>query len=535
MKAHYIPYNSLNIFSKLIEDYLKENKNLKPYISSFPSLDSINHFSKIKLKNYSRNNRSKLIEVLIKQYSKINSSKEVKNNLNLLTKKNSVTITTGHQLSLMTGPLYFIYKIVSVIKLSIQLNSKKTGNNYIPVFWLASEDHDFEEISSFYYKKKNISWRQSQKGAVGEITLEKLNCLRLFIDEELGVSESSKSIKKIIEESYLSSRTLSEATFKLVNCLFSNYGLIILDPNSKTLKEIMIPFFKNELFDQGCNKHVSIQIDKLGKDYDVNYKSQVNPREINLFYLKKGERKRIIKTKDGFKLSNSSKEFTSISMKKELFKHPQRFSPNVLMRPLFQEIILPNVSYIGGSAEISYWLELKTFFEYHKTPFPILLVRDSCLLVSSQISKKLQNLNISFNDLFKGKDFIEKNITVNRSKINMDLQFLKSKLESQFKYLEELVKKTDFSFSGAVKAQRAKQFKGIDKLEKRLLKAQKKIFENDIKNFMIIYNNLFPDEKLQERTENFFDYYDQIGDNFIPELIENFNPLNKSLTILEFK
>ena len=156
MKAHYIPYNSLNIFSKLIEDYLKENKNLKPYISSFPSLDSINHFSKIKLKNYSRNNRSKLIEVLIKQYSKINSSKEVKNNLNLLTKKNSVTITTGHQLSLMTGPLYFIYKIVSVIKLSIQLNSKKTGNNYIPVFWLASEDHDFEEISSFYYKKKKI-------------------------------------------------------------------------------------------------------------------------------------------------------------------------------------------------------------------------------------------------------------------------------------------------------------------------------------------------------------------------------------------
>ena len=297
----------------------------------------------------------------------------------------------------------------------------------------------------------------------------------------------------------------------------------------------MIPFFKNELFDQGCNKHVSIQINKLRKDYDNNYKSQVNPREINLFYLKKGERRRIIKTIDGFKLSNSSKEFTSVSMEQELFKHPQRFSPNVLMRPLFQEIILPNVSYIGGSAEISYWLELKTFFEYHKTPFPILLVRDSCLLLSSQISKKLQNLNISYIDLFKGKDFIEKNITVNRSKINMDLQFLKSKLESQFKYLEELVKKTDFSFSGAVKAQRAKQFKGIDKLEKRLLKAQKKIFENDIKNFMIIYENLFPNEKLQERTENFFDYYDQIGDNFIPELIENFNPLNKSLTILEFK
>ncbi len=535
MKVHHVPYSSLNIFSKLIDDYLKENKKLKPYISSFPSLESIDHISKIKLKNYSRNNRSKLIEILKKQYSKINSSKKVKNNLSLLSKKNSVTITTGHQLSLMTGPLYFIYKIVSVIKLSIQLNNKKTGINYIPIFWLATEDHDFEEISSFYYKKKKISWIQSQQGAVGEITLDKLDCLRLFIDEELGVSESSKSIKKMIEGSYLSSRTLSEATFKLVNSLFSNYGLIILDPNSKTLKEVMIPFFKNELFDQGCNKNVTIQIDKLRKDYDINYKSQVNPREINLFYLKKGERKRIIRTKDGFKLSNSSKEFTSVSIEQELFENPQRFSPNVLMRPLFQEIILPNVSYIGGSAEITYWLELKTFFEYHKTPFPALLIRDSCLLLTSQISKKLYNLNISFNDLFKGKNFIEKNITINRSKINMDLQFLKSKLESQFEYLEELVKKTDFSFVGAVKAQKAKQFKGIDKLEKRLLKAQKRLFENDIKNFIIIYDNLFPNEKLQERTENFFDYYDQIGDNFIPELIENFNPLNKSLTILDFE
>ena len=180
MKAHHVPYSSLNIFSKLIEDYLKENKKLMPYISSFPSIGSIKHQSKIKLKNYSKNSRSKLIEVLKKQYSKINSSKEVKNNLSLLSKNNSVTITTGHQLSLMTGPLYFIYKIVSVIKLSNQLNSKKIGNNYIPIFWLATEDHDFEEISSFYYKKKIISWRQSQQGAVGEITLEKLNCLRLF-------------------------------------------------------------------------------------------------------------------------------------------------------------------------------------------------------------------------------------------------------------------------------------------------------------------------------------------------------------------
>ena len=534
MKASHVSYSSLNIFSKLIEDYLNKKKKLKPFITSFPSLKSISNLSKSKLKNYSINNRKRLCEVIEKQYHQIKTSKEVVNNINLLSKENSLTITTGHQLSLMTGPLYFIYKIVSVIKLSNELNNKKTGYNYIPVFWLASEDHDFNEISSFRYNKKIISWEQSKQGAVGELTLEKLDCLRLFIDQELGNSQTSVSIKKLIEQSYLSSKILSEATFKLVNRLFSEYGLIILDPNSKKLKELMIPFFKNELFDQNCYKHVNVQINKIKENYDINFKPQVNPREINLFYLKKGLRKRILKTKNGFKISNSSREFSNSSMEIELLNYPERFSPNVLIRPLYQEIILPNISYVGGNAEISYWLQLKAYFENEKIPFPVLIVRDSCLLITSQNSKKLKKLNIPFDDLFKGKEAIKKNIVTARSKINLDLQFLKTKLESQFQYLDELVKMTDQSFSGAVKAQKAKQFKGIDNLEKRLLKAQKRAFCKEIIEFENIYENLFPGQKLQERTENFFDYYVQIGNNFIPELIQNLDPLKKSFTILEF-
>ncbi len=534
MRAYKIPFNSLKIFSNLIEDYLKENNILKSFITSYPSLESISNFSETKLKNYPSGNRVKLNEVLRDQYSEINCSEKVNNNLNLLSKNNSVTITTGHQLSLMTGPLYFIYKIVSVIKLTNQLNKKKNGYRYIPVFWLASEDHDFEEIRSFYYKKKIISWQQSKSGAVGELTLEKLDCLRLFMDQELGDSESSKSIKKLIEESYLSSNTLAEATFKLVNSLFSRYGLIVLDPNSKKLKELAINYFKNELLDQSCNKFVNIQTNKIKEAYDFSYKPQVNPREINLFYLNNGKRKRIIKSKNGFKLIGSSKEFSSSSIINELLNFPNRFSPNVLMRPLFQEIILPNVSYVGGGAEIAYWLQLKNLFEFQKIPFPILLIRDSCLLVSSQNLKKLKKLKISTVDLFKGKELIKKNLTLNMSKINMDLQFLKSKLDSQFKYLEELVSKTDSSFSGAVRAQKAKQYKGIDKLEKRLLKAQKRKLNDEIMSFEKIHNILFPNEKLQERIENFFEHYDQIGDDLIPQLIENFDPINKSLTILEY-
>jgi bacillithiol biosynthesis cysteine-adding enzyme BshC len=535
MKAHKIPSNSLDIYSELIKDYQDENKGLISSTTSFPKMDSLANLSAVKSKEFTDTNRKKLIKAFKEQYDNINISKNIEKNLNLLSKNNSVTITTGHQLSLMTGPLYFIYKIVSVIKLSIIMNKKKTGYNYIPVFWMASEDHDFEEISSFYFKGRKIIWKQSMGGPVGEISLDKLDFLSLFIENELGTSESSLFIKSIIKENYLTTKTLSEATFGLVNRLFCDYGLLILDPNSRKLKEIMIPFFKNELFNHNCKKQVDNQIEILKNDYNKNYKPQVNPREINLFYITKGERKRIIKTENGFELSDSNKKFTKPLIEKELIEFPERFSPNVLLRPLYQEVILPNIAYVGGGGEISYWLQLKAFFENQNITLPILVIRDSALLVPSKTLKSIEKLNVSYSDLLNGKDHLIKNKIKELSSISLDLQFLKNKLDSQFSYLEKIVSKTDSSFKGAVKAQKAKQYKGIDNLEKRLLRAQKRKLNDQVKKLEVIYNSLFPNNKLQERTENFFDYYLYFEHNFIPDLIDNFNPLNKNFIVFESK
>ena len=167
--------------------------------------------------------------------------------------------------------------------------------------------------------------------------------------------------------------------------------------------------------------------------------------------------------------------------------------------------------------------------------FPILILRDSALLVSSKISKSISSLDISYYDLFKGKKHLLDKKIKDVSEISLDLQFLKNTLELQFEYLEKIVLKTDPSFNGAVKAQRSKQFKGIDKLEKRLLKAQKRKFQDHLKKTEFIYDSLFPENIYQERKENFFQYYIQFGNNFIPDLINNFNPLNKKITILEFE
>ena len=535
MKVRKIPYNSVNIHSELIKDYQNENMDLFQSINSFPKIESLSNLAAIKSKEYTNTSRKKLLEVLKDQYAKIKISKNVKKNIDDLSKNNSVTITTGHQLSLMTGPLYFIYKIVSIIKLSVIMNKKKTGINYIPVFWMASEDHDFEEISSFYFKGKKIIWDESHGGPVGQISLEKLGSLSTFINKELGFSEPASHIKSIIEKTYLSEDNLSRATFVLVNELFSEYGLLILDPNSRKLKEAMIPFFRDELINQNCNKHVNIQTSELKNSYDENFKPQVNPREINLFYLSKGERNRIIKTENGFEVIDSKKKFTKKLILKELLEFPEKFSPNVLIRPLYQEVILPNIAYVGGGGEISYWLQLKSYFRNQNINLPILIIRDSALLVSSKISKKISKLNISYSDLLNGKEYLIKNKINEISDLSLSLQFLKNKLDSQFNYLEKIISKTDSSFKGTVKAQKAKQFKGIDTLEKRLLKAQKRKFNDKIERIKLIYDSLFSNNILQERSENFFEFYLYFGYNFIPELIKNFDPLDKDFIVLEFK
>ena len=535
MKVSKIPYNLVNIYPELIKDYQDENEGLISSTTFFPNIDSLEKFSKLKSNEFTNENRQKLVQVFNEQYSKIDISKNVSQNLNLLSNKNTFTITTGHQLSLMTGPLYFIYKIVSIIKLSKIMNKKKPGNNYIPVFWMASEDHDFEEVSSFYFKGKKISWKESTGGPVGEFSLKNLDCLSLFIKEELGNSKSSSTIESMIKKCYFKSKNLSEATFRIVNSLFSEYGLLVLDPNSKKLKETMIPFFKDELFNQKCIKYVNNQIGILKNDYDKNYNPQVNPREINLFYINKGQRTRILKTKTGFELSNLNKKFTRDSIEKELIEFPERFSPNVLLRPLYQEVILPNIAYIGGGGEISYWLQLKAFFINQKVTLPILIIRDSAILITSKTSKKINKLNLSYSDLLNGRDYTINNKIKELSSIDLDLQFLKTKLESQFRYLEKMVSKTDSSFEGAVKAQKSKQFKGINNLEKRLLKAQKRKLNDQVQNIELIHKSLFPNNKLQERTENFFEYYLYFGYNFIPDLIDNFNPLSKEFIVLESK
>lgn len=536
MPKHSLSYRETNYFSALVTDYLAKKENVSQFYHRFPSLENFQAQIEEKKNSYNTSggeNRNILARVLAEQYKNVSTSDATQKNIELLKEENTFTVTTGHQLNLFTGPLYFLYKIVTAINLASELKEKYPENNFVPVYWMATEDHDFEEISFFHLHGKKFQWNppisKEQGGAVGELPTKGLEDVFALFSAEIGNSPNAKQLKEWFQKAYLDHDTLADATLFLANELFREYGLVILDANKKELKQLFLPYMKQELLEKTSFEATLPKVEELEKQ---GFYAQVNPREINLFYLDKGLRERIIE-KDGeyfvheMKISWSKDELLEL-----LEKEPQKFSPNVIMRPLYQEVVLPNLCYIGGGGELAYWFELKEYFEKVKVPFPILLLRNSALLQTEKQDQKRQRLNISLAELFlKNHELINRKV---RQISNIDIDFTPQKehLVQQFQHMYELADQTDKSFLGAVKAQEVKQLKGLENLESRLLKAQKRKLEDEVSRIAELQNELFPNKSLQERHANFSEFYLEYGEGLIPALIKNLKPLELKFDIL---
>ncbi len=532
-----IPYPETGYFSKLVCDYLAEKPELQSFYHRFPKIENFEKQLEEKSRSLSCHpelvegqSRNTLVNSLNKQYQGINVSEATQINIDSLTKEHTFTITTGHQLNLFTGPLYFLYKIFSVINLAEKLNKKHPKNHFVPVYWMATEDHDFEEINYFNLFGAKVAWERDSGGAVGELTTEGLEELLAVLKTTIGESTNAQKLSTLFSNAYIKHNNLADATRYLANELFSEYGLVIIDGNDKELKKQFIPFAKKELFENRSFVKVeptSKNLEKLG------FKRQVNPREVNLFYLTKGLRERIVEENGSFKINNTELVFTKAEILQELKDYPERFSPNALLRPLFQEVVLPNLCYVGGGGELAYWFQLKDYFESVEITFPILLLRNSVLLVPQKLSKKLEKLNENINALFLSNYDLEKKHTHQLSDIIIDFTPQREHLRQQFKDLYMVAEKTDTSFVGAVAAQEKKQLNGLDYLEKRLLKAEKRKLADQLQRLTAIQEYLFPKESLQERTVNFSEFYLEYGDELFQSLKENLEPLCNEFTIIE--
>jgi len=523
-----IPFKKTGYFSKTICDYLDKKESIKPFYNHFPDFNGFKKQIEEKRMSVREQSRTILTEALENQYKNVNISEKAKNNIELLQQENTFTITTGHQLNLFTGPLYFLYKIISTINLAKQLKVKFPKDNFVPIYWMATEDHDFDEINYFNFKGKKVLWNREDGGGVGRFSTEGLGVVFEMFTKQLGNTTNAEYLKDLFRRGYLEYETLTEATRFIANELFGLYGLVILDGDDKQLKQQFVPFIEEELLSQTSHKKVSETISKL----ENNYKIQVNPREINLFYLTDEIRERIIFEDDVYKVNNTDISWNKSELLIEVSDFPERFSPNVLLRPLYQEVILPNLCYIGGGGELAYWFELKAYFEAVKIPFPILLLRNSALLISDKQKMKLDKLNISIEEIFlKQNDLMNKKIK-EISELEIDFSKQRAFLEKQFADLEKIATQTDKSFIGAVKAQAKKQLNGLDNLEKRLLKAEKRRHQEITERIRNLQDELFPNQSLEERQRNFSEYYLEYGEELIPKLIEHLDHLKGEFSIL---
>lgn len=531
----YIPFKKTGYFSNTMIDYLEQSPKVSPFYGYFPNIQGFKKQIEEKRLSFSKKKREILVAELKNQYNFLKFgkngsriSKKTEEHINLLLKERTFTVTTGHQLNLFTGPLYFLYKIISTINLCEELSKKFPEENFVPIYWLATEDHDFDEINYFNFKGKKIQWNSKQTGAVGRFLTEGLNDVFKVFSSELNTSKNAEELRELFTNAYLNHNSLSEATRYLANELFGEYGLVVIDADNNNLKRTFTPFVEKELTEQLSFKQVSKTVVALQKDYKV----QVNPREINLFYLANGLRERIILENGVYKINNTETVFSLNEILEELNKYPEKFSPNVIMRPLYQEVILPNLCYIGGGGELAYWFELKAYFNEVKVPFPILLLRNSALIISEKQSKKIKALKISLEDLFLNQNDLLNQKAIEKSTVKIDFSKQELFLQEQFSQLKEIAKKTDKSFIGAVNAQEKKQLKGLKNLKKRWLRAEKRNQKELMDRIIILQNELFPNGSLEERQRNFSELYLEYGNSFIKTLKDNLRPLQLEFAII---
>jgi bacillithiol synthase len=526
--CEYITYEKTGYFSKLVLDYLKGDEKLKPFYKYPVSIDGIK--ASIEARKGFVTPRSLIVQELHKQYEGIELNELQQQNLQSLLQQNCFTICTAHQPNIFTGPLYFIYKILHVIKLANELKTVLPENNFVPVYYMGSEDADLDELGHINLNGEKLEWATKQTGAVGRMKVDK--ALIKIIDLMAGQLEGLPYGKEVINHlraAYKEGSTIQQATLILVNGLFKEFGLLILIPDNAELKRTFNKVVQKELLEQFSHPIVEETCSLLSKEY----KAQASGREINLFYLSEGRRDRIEKDGESFKVDGLGKIFTQQEVLNELEEHPERFSANVILRGLFQETILPNIAFVGGGGELAYWLELKNVFEACNVPYPVLILRNSFLLVSEKHKQLASKLAFEVIDFFKPAEALINELVTRDSEKQLQLHNEKEQLNSYYQHLQNISGAIDETLAQHVKALHVKALEKIDALEKKMLRAEKRKFEAQQRQINKLKRELFPNSNLQERIDNFSPYYAKCGKEWLNTLLTNSLSLEQQFGIIQ--
>lgn len=503
----HISYRDTNSFSELAIHYSEGGDLLRDFYQFQPNEQGV--ADAIAARNNFGAQRSILKTVLQQQYEQFHTSELVKKNIEALGNSNTYTICTAHQPNLMSGYLYFFYKILHAIKMAEDLNQKYPDKHFVPVYYMGSEDNDLDELGQFWYEGERYRWdADGQSGAVGRMNTASLKNLITTLFRKLGPPGAYREeLIALITEAYLGQKNISLATLYLVNQLFGHYGLVVLNPDNAVLKNSFSDIIRDELLHQKAYNLVQSQSERL----DSLFKAQAFPRPINLFYLKDGLRERIEQHGQKWQVLNTSIQFSQEELLQELKQYPERFSPNVILRGLFQEFILPNICFIGGGAEIAYWLQFKPLFDHYNVFYPVLFLRQSVQIINEKPAALMQQLNLSANDIFLPKELLIRAYLKKYSGITWDLGSEKRLVEEGMEKMLAKAVGLDPTLEQSVAAALAKMKKQMDITETKMYRAQKRKEVIYVQKIERLLEDIRPRGGLQERIENFMPYYLQFG------------------------
>lgn len=527
--AHYLPIKETGYFSALVKDYLDATPALQSFYTFSP--DDQGLAEAIQQRKQYPVDRSVLVSVLQDQYARLEPIEAVQQNISLLQKENTFTICTAHQPNLMTGYLYFIYKIIHAARLAQHLGAQHPDAHFVPVFYIGSEDNDLDELGTFHYNGRTFRWNTSQTGAVGSMQTDDLQQLIKDLFQVLGpAGVPEQQIRKIIKSAYGSGHTIAGATRIMVHELLGFLGVVVLDANDARFKKAFIPVIEKEIFEHPAQAIVTQTSDRLNEVYTA----QAFVRPINFFYMKDNVRERIEQIGEQWQVLNTEIVFDREAMQAEIQNHPERFSPNVILRGLYQESILPDVAFIGGGSEVAYWMQLKDLFQYYKGFFPAIILRQSAMILERNTVALQQKLKLSLAELFLKTETLINKYVQQYGEDTWQVNDLKAQMEQLETATQQQLSGLDQQLHNSTEAVFTKMKKQVLVLEKKVLKAAKRKMEDKVQQIRSLKAHSFPKDSLQERYDTFLPFYLQYGQAFFEDLYRHTDPYGKNFLVLQY-
>ena len=521
----YINFSDIPGHHNLFLDYLYEFENVKKYFS-YDFRDRENYLKVFKTISDSRQDIGKQVSsILSDQYSSFKISDKTKNNIEQLANKNTLAVVTGQQLGILGGPLYTLHKIITAIKLSQQLSERYDDYNFVPIFWLEGDDHDFNEVRStkIIDEANNLVTigygeeigEEDAKQSVGLLKFnESIGELISQLDSLLRDTEFKKPLVDELKSYYSAGKSFKNSFKELTHSVFDEYGLVILDPQDKRLKELLKPVFKKEIseFRNYTDKlvHVSAELEEV-------YHAQVKVNPVNLFLNVDDARYSIEPVENQFRLKRKRKTFEREELLEIVENEPERFSPNVLLRPICQDYLLPTAFYVAGPSEISYFAQVKSLYSFFNVSPPIIYPRSSATYVEKSITKTLDKYSISIGDLFIDVDNVKKGVIKSITETSLEDVFssVTIEIELAFDRLKEKLFELDKQTADGSKKYRDKILGALDELKGKAEKTEQKKYEVTLRQIDRAAINLYPNSNLQERELNFVNFANKYGIDFV--------------------